>query len=64
MAWNEYIDNCRQEVILLENDIDLHESIFEEREQGMNEIQQQINEVNEIFRDLADLVHEQGITIG
>nr|GMC68236.1 syntaxin-22-like isoform X1 [Ipomoea batatas] len=60
-----------QEVILqLENEIDLDDesmSMFEEREEGgMKEIEEQMNEVNEIFRDLADhlLVHEQeGITI-
>nr|GMC58072.1 syntaxin-22-like isoform X1 [Ipomoea batatas] len=60
-----------QEVILqLENEIELDDesmSMFEEREEGgMKEIEEQMNEVNEIFRDLADhlLVHEQqGITI-
>jgi len=31
-----------------------------EREQGIQEIQQQIGEVNEIFQDLAVLVNEQG----
>ncbi|KAL7242802.1 hypothetical protein ACSBR1_015234 [Camellia fascicularis] len=34
-----------------------------EREQGIEEIQQQIGEVNEIFKDLAVLVHEQGVII-
>ncbi|CAL5444871.1 unnamed protein product [Camellia sinensis] len=33
------------------------------REQGIEEIQQQIGEVNEIFKDLAVLVHEQGVMI-
>ncbi|KAL7212160.1 hypothetical protein ACSBR2_014933 [Camellia fascicularis] len=33
------------------------------REQGIEEIQQQIGEVNEIFKDLAVLVHEQGVII-
>ncbi|XLR35640.1 hypothetical protein S83_063540, partial [Arachis hypogaea] len=33
------------------------------REQGIQEIQQQIGEVNEIFKDLAVLVHEQGAMI-
>ena len=37
--------------------------LFEEREQGIHEIQQQIGEVNEIFKDLAVLVHEQGTMI-
>ncbi|XP_019184188.1 PREDICTED: syntaxin-22-like isoform X2 [Ipomoea nil] len=68
---SSFMESMRQEVILqLENDeIDLHDesmSMFEEREEaGMKEIEEQINEVNEIFRDLADqLVHEQqGIAI-
>jgi len=40
------------------------EAVIEEREQGIQEIQQQIVEVNEIFRDLAVLVKEQGVFIG
>lgn len=55
---------CRQEVLLLDNEIVFNEAIIEEREQGIQEIQQQIGEVNEIFKDLAVLVHEQGVMIG
>lgn len=55
---------CRQEVLLLDNEIAFNEAIIEEREQGIQEIQQQIGEVNEIFKDLAILVHEQGTMIG
>ncbi|RWW79659.1 hypothetical protein BHE74_00012034 [Ensete ventricosum] len=33
-------------------------------EQGIQEIQQQIDQVNEIFKDLAVLVHDQGVVIG
>ncbi|RWW34041.1 hypothetical protein BHE74_00026039 [Ensete ventricosum] len=33
------------------------------REQGIQEIQQQIGEVNEIFKDLALLAHDQGVVI-
>lgn len=55
---------CRQEVLLLDNEIAFNEAIIEEREQGIHEIQQQIGEVNEIFKDLAVLVHEQGAMIG
>lgn len=53
----------RQEVLLLDNDISFNEAIIEEREQGIHEIQQQIGEVHEIFKDLAVLVHEQGTMI-
>ncbi|KAK9049845.1 hypothetical protein SSX86_031186 [Deinandra increscens subsp. villosa] len=41
-----------------------NEVVIEEREQGIQEIQNQIGEVNEIFKDLAVLVHEQGAIIG
>ncbi|KAI5078758.1 hypothetical protein GOP47_0006429 [Adiantum capillus-veneris] len=38
-------------------------ALIEERDQGIREIQQQIGEVNEIFKGLAVLVHEQGVMI-
>ncbi|KZV39783.1 syntaxin-22-like, partial [Dorcoceras hygrometricum] len=53
----------RQEVLLLDNEIAFNEAIIDERDQGIQEIQQQIGEVNEIFKDLAVLVHEQGVMI-
>lgn len=49
---------------MLDNEIVFNEAIIEEREQGIQEIQHQIGEVNEIFKDLAVLVHEQGVMIG
>ncbi|XP_051119683.1 syntaxin-22-like [Andrographis paniculata] len=57
------METKRQEVLLLDNEIAFNEAIIEEREQGIQEIQQQIGEVNEIFKDLAVLVHEQGTMI-
>lgn len=48
----------------MEHEILLNEAIIEEREQGIMEIQQQIGEVNEMFKDLALMVHEQGIMLG
>lgn len=57
------VESRRQEVVLLDNEIVFNEAIIEEREQGIQEIQQQIGEVNEIFKDLAVLVHEQGAMI-
>ncbi|KAJ9549599.1 hypothetical protein OSB04_022142, partial [Centaurea solstitialis] len=57
------VDNKRQEVLLLDNEIAFNEAIIEERDQGIQEIQNQIGEVNEIFKDLAVLVHEQGTMI-
>ncbi|PIA58651.1 hypothetical protein AQUCO_00500537v1 [Aquilegia coerulea] len=57
------VESRRQEVLLLDNEIVFNEAIIEEREQGIQEIQQQIGEVNDIFKDLAVLVHEQGVMI-
>lgn len=51
-------------MLLLDNEIAFNEAIIEERDQGIQEIQNQIGEVNEIFKDLAVLVHEQGAVIG
>ncbi|XP_019445278.1 PREDICTED: syntaxin-23-like isoform X1 [Lupinus angustifolius] len=58
------MESKRQEVLFLDNEIAFNEAIIDEREQGIQEIQQQIGEVNEIFKDLAVLVHEQGTMIG
>ncbi|MBA0588445.1 hypothetical protein Gorai_001548 [Gossypium raimondii] len=57
------VESRRQEVVLLDNEIAFNEAIIEERELGIQEIQQKIGEVNEIFKDLAVLVHEQGALI-
>lgn len=48
----------------MDTEIVFNEAIIEEREQGIQETQQQISEVNEIFKDLAVLVHDQGAMIG
>ncbi|KAF6143594.1 hypothetical protein GIB67_012393 [Kingdonia uniflora] len=53
----------RQEVLLLGNEIVYNEAIIEEREQGIKDIQEEIGQSNEIFRDLAVLVHGQGVVI-
>lgn len=57
------VEQRRQEVLLLDNEIVFNEALIEERDQGIQDIQQQIGEVNEIFKDLAVLVHEQGVMI-
>ncbi|GAA0146962.1 SNARE protein [Lithospermum erythrorhizon] len=57
------VESRRQEVLLLDNEIAFNEAIIDERDQGIQEISQQIGEVNEIFKDLAVLVHEQGVMI-
>jgi syntaxin 7 len=53
----------RQEIVLLDNEISFNEAMIEERDQGLREIEEQIGEANEIFKDLAVLVHDQGIVI-
>ncbi|KAJ0989805.1 hypothetical protein J5N97_008161 [Dioscorea zingiberensis] len=57
------VESRRQEILQLDNEIVFNEAIIVERGQGIQEIQQQIGEVNEIFKDLAVLVHDQGIMI-
>uniref|UniRef100_A0A803LR92 t-SNARE coiled-coil homology domain-containing protein n=1 Tax=Chenopodium quinoa TaxID=63459 RepID=A0A803LR92_CHEQI len=57
------LDQKRQELVLLDNEVVFNEAIIEEREQGIKEVQSQIGQVNEIFMDLAVLVHEQGVVI-
>ncbi|KAJ4844319.1 hypothetical protein Tsubulata_039156, partial [Turnera subulata] len=51
------------ELFLLDNEISFNEAIIDERDQGIREIQEQIGQANEIFMDLAVLVHDQGIII-
>lgn len=59
-----YILISRQEVVFLDNEITFNEAIIEEREQGIREIQEQIGEVNDMFKDLAGLVNHQGVIVG
>ncbi|BAS96844.1 Os06g0223000 [Oryza sativa Japonica Group] len=49
-----------RDINLLDSEIELHEAIIAEREQGILEVQQEIADIHEIFRDLAVLVHDQG----
>ncbi|XP_062151739.1 syntaxin-22-like [Alnus glutinosa] len=57
------LDQKRQELLLLDNELSFNEAMIEEREQGIREVQEQIGQANEIFKDLAVLVHEQGVVI-
>ncbi|XP_048233874.1 syntaxin-22 isoform X2 [Ricinus communis] len=57
------MEQKRQEVLLLDNEIAFNEAVIDERDQGIREIQEQIGQVNDIFKDLAVLVHEQGVVI-
>ena len=40
--------------------IDFEESLVDERDEAITDIAQAINEVNETFRDLAQIVEDQG----
>ena len=55
-------DEQRQPLLALQldNEIDFNEQLIEERAQNIAEIEGTIQEVNEIFRDLASIVNEQG----
>ncbi|KAK8587726.1 hypothetical protein V6N13_086706 [Hibiscus sabdariffa] len=57
------MEQRRQEVLLLDNEISFNEAIIDEREQGIREVEEQIEQVNDIFKDLAVLVHDQGVVI-
>lgn len=57
------LESKKHEFLLLDNEVSFNEAIIEERDQGIKEIQNQISEVNEIFKDLAVLVNEQGVII-
>ncbi|XP_004493107.1 syntaxin-22-like [Cicer arietinum] len=56
-------EHKRQEIVLLDNEISFNEAMIEERDQGLREVEEQIGQVNEIFKDLAVLVQDQGIVI-
>ncbi|KAI9017754.1 t-SNARE [Gaertneriomyces semiglobifer] len=50
----------RHQLAALDSEIQFNETLIQEREQDLVGIEQSIQEVNEIFRDLGTLVHEQG----
>uniref|UniRef100_A0A0E0L9H6 t-SNARE coiled-coil homology domain-containing protein n=1 Tax=Oryza punctata TaxID=4537 RepID=A0A0E0L9H6_ORYPU len=50
----------QRDITLLDNEIELQEAIIAEREQGILEVQQEIADIHDIFKDLAVLVHDQG----
>lgn len=48
----------------LEIEIENNEHLIAQREKGIEEIEQTIVEINELFRDLATMVHDQGFMLG
>jgi t-SNARE complex subunit (syntaxin) len=49
----------RMQLQALDNEIEYNEALITEREGEIQEIEQGITELNEIFRDLGTLVNEQ-----
>lgn len=53
-------DQRRQEQAQLDMQIDIDESLIRDREERIRQIEGDILDINEIFRDLATMVYEQG----
>ncbi|KAJ5066073.1 t-snare domain-containing protein [Anaeramoeba ignava] len=53
------IERRRQQAFMNE-EIDHHKDIIQERDEQIQEIESSIIEINEMFRDMATMVHEQG----
>merc|ERR1712110_96758 len=49
----------KQDLVLMENNLDLQDEIIAEREKGIAEIQGSMLEISEMFRDLNTIVIEQ-----
>lgn len=43
-----------------QDEVDFQESLIVERESEIRNIEQSVGELNELFRDVAHIVHEQG----
>ena len=44
-----------------QDEVDFQESLIVERESEIRNIEQSVGELNELFRDVAHMVHEQGV---
>eukprot|EP00958_Prasinococcus_capsulatus_P008790 scaffold870_cov393-Prasinococcus_capsulatus_cf.AAC.20 len=49
-----------QEFDAVENELEFNDALLEEREAGIEQIQRDVQDVHEVFKDLAILVNEQG----
>jgi t-SNARE complex subunit (syntaxin) len=49
---------------LADSEVEYHEQLIEERETEIRGIETGIHELNEIFRDLGTIVHEQQSMLG
>ena len=46
-----------------QDEVDFQESLIVEREAEIRNIEQSVGELNELFRDVAHMVHEQGASL-
>jgi hypothetical protein len=61
----EHHHQQEQRLHLLDNsEIEFNEQLIEEREQEIQGIEMGINELNEVFKDLATIIVEQGTVLG
>ncbi|URE21159.1 hypothetical protein MUK42_12443 [Musa troglodytarum] len=56
-------EQTRQEFLSFENEIAFNEAIIEEREKHIKEIHYDVQQIHEIYQDLAVLLHDQPISI-
>jgi t-SNARE complex subunit (syntaxin) len=61
----QHVPQQQQEQLRLasQDEVDFQESLIIERESEIRNIEQSVTELNELFRDVAHMVHEQGETL-
>lgn len=53
----------QQPILADQSEVDFQESLIIERESEIRNIEQSVGELNELFRDVAHMVHEQGTNL-
>ncbi|KAG0309327.1 hypothetical protein BGZ98_003442 [Dissophora globulifera] len=53
-------DQRRMQLLVVDNELEYNESMITQREDEIRDIEHGISELNDIFRDLGSMVHEQG----
>ncbi|KAF9362403.1 hypothetical protein BGX34_006246 [Mortierella sp. NVP85] len=49
----------RMQLMIIDNEVDFNESLINQREEEIREIESGITELNEIFKDIGSMVYEQ-----
>jgi t-SNARE complex subunit (syntaxin) len=52
------------QLLMVDNELDFNEAMIGQREQEIQEIEHGITEINEIFKDLGNMVYEQSSLLG